>query len=322
MYILGRYMNKLKKYINNFNKIQNEKDKTYIVTGANSGLGFSVTKHLASLGARVIMACRNLDKAEKAKNTLLTLYPSADLIILPYDQADFKSIDTFVDQIISKYHDVFGIVLNAGIFHPKKGLSTKDGYPLTVGTNYLGVFYLLHKLQEQGLWSQSTERRLIFIGSLSWYKVKATQIKDILTFKRSSSIKEYSQSKTLLGALAFQLAKHQKDIIHLPKHIKVLLMHPGIASTNIVASRQSAYPTWFSKLAQSALSVFVHSSDKAALGIMRLLLEEEVNEQMIIVPRGLFHISGFPTIKRYPKNLKKIGKKIINVSKDVISQKE
>lgn len=241
----GLNMNKFSKFYNHFNLNQKVEGKTYIVTGANSGLGFSVTKHLISFGARVIMACRHLEKAEKAKSALLEIEPHAHLIVLPYDQANFTSIDHFVNQIVLKYSDFSAIVLNAGIFHPKKGLSTKEGYPLTVGTNYLGVFYLLKKLQEQGIWKQMIDRRVIFIGSLSWQKVNVSEIQDILTFKRSSSIKEYAQSKTLLGALAYQLAKHEKDTLYLPSHVKVLMMHPGITSTNIVASRQSSYPCGF-----------------------------------------------------------------------------
>lgn len=78
---------------------------------------------------------------------------------------------------------------------------------------------------------------------------------------------------------------------------------------------------WFSKLAKKVLSIFVHSPDKATLGIMRLLFEEEVNEQMIVVPRGLFNISGYPTIKKYPINLIKMDKTIIRISDQVISKK-
>ncbi len=307
--------NNIIKYLNSYKRIEG---KTYIVTGANSGLGFSVTKHLISLGARVIMACRNLDKAHKAKDTLLQMYPHSNLLILPFDQADFKSIDEFVNEISMNYSDFFGIVLNAGIFHPKKGLLTKDGYPVTIGTNYVGVYYLLKKLQEQQLFNQPIDRRIVFIGSLSWSKVNHSKIENILTDNTSSSIKEYAQSKTLLGSLAYQLSRHNKDGFYIPENVRVLLMHPGVTSTNIVSSKESSYPKWFSSLARKALSICVHSSDKASLGVIMLLLSKEVNEDKMIVPRGLLHISGYPKETKYSKKLRSIDHRLINISNRLI----
>ncbi|MFA7423254.1 MAG: SDR family NAD(P)-dependent oxidoreductase, partial [Acholeplasmataceae bacterium] len=121
---------KIRRYLEQFDSIENQ---TFIITGANSGLGYSTTKHLASLGAHVVMACRNLDKAELAKNEIKKFYPNAKLSIIHYDQADFKSIDLFVEEVFKSHADFKSIILNAGIYHPKKGLLTKDGYPLTMG---------------------------------------------------------------------------------------------------------------------------------------------------------------------------------------------
>lgn len=287
---------------------------TYIVTGANSGLGLSVTKHLLECGAYVIMACRNLFKAHEAKKAIISRYPDAKLIILEYDQADFQSIDRFVDQVVLKYSDFSGIVFNAGIFHPQKGLLTKDGFPLTVGTNYLGAFYLLKKLQDNNLWKQEINRRLVFVGSLSWRRIKSSYIKALLTGKSASAIKAYGISKTMVGSLAYQLAKHESAILYLPSHVKVLLMHPGISSTNIVSSHQSAYPKWFSTIAKLAMKLFLQSAAKASLGILKLLSDEQVSEKKLVVPRGLFHIWGSPKTINYPKNLRFIGETLIDIS--------
>jgi len=66
--------------------------KLYIVTGANSGIGFHTTLSLVYKGASVIMACRNLTKAQKAKEKILEEFPNANLFIEEYDQASFDSI--------------------------------------------------------------------------------------------------------------------------------------------------------------------------------------------------------------------------------------
>lgn len=312
-------MSKYKKFLNKFKAEEKLSGKTYIVTGANSGLGFSVTKHLISVGAKVVMACRNIKRAEKAQEELLKIYPNAYLDILLYDQADLESIDKFAEEVKLKHQDFSGLVLNAGIFHPQKGLKTQQGFPLTVGTNYIGVFYLLKKLEEVGLWNQLVERRIILVGSLAWKKIETSEVSEILTNQDYKSFKEYSESKTLIGMLAYNLSRHQEDIITIPKHVKVLLMHPGISSTNIVGSIQGSYPKWFSRLAQRFLNVFVHSPDKAALGTIKLLLKEDVDEQMISVPRGIFHISGYPKLIKYPKKLKKENKNLLTITYETIN---
>lgn len=312
-------MNKYKKFLNSFKRKEDVLEKTYIITGANSGLGFSTTKHLISVGAKVVMACRSQGRAEKAREELLKIYPEAHLDILLYDQADFNSIQQFAENVKLKYNNFSGLVLNAGIFHPQKGLKTKQDFPLTVGTNYLGVFYLLKKLEEVGLWEEQIERRIILIGSLAWKKIERAQINEILTKQNYKSFKEYSHSKTLIGTLAYNLSRHQEDVLSVPNHVKVLLMHPGVSSTNIVASSQGSYPKWFSRLAKRALNLFVHSPDKASLGTIKLLLKEDVTEEMISVPRGLFHISGYPKLRRYPKKLKKIDNELLNLTNEIIN---
>ena len=69
---------KIKCYLEQFDSIENQ---TFIITGANSGLGYSTTKHLASLGAMIIMACRNLDKAELAKNEIKNFIQTQNFLL-------------------------------------------------------------------------------------------------------------------------------------------------------------------------------------------------------------------------------------------------
>ena len=305
---------RVKKYLNKYHDV---KGKTYIVTGANSGLGFSVTKHLVSLGAKVIMACRNLNKATKAREKLLDLFPSANLILVEYDQADFASIEHFATLVKNEYQDFAGLILNAGVFHPQKGLTTKQGYPLTVGTNYLGVYYLLVQLHNKALFDQKFGRRIVFVGSLSWYRVKVEKARAHLTIDQGTEMAKYCRSKTALGALSYYLSRHQEaTYLYIPNNIKVLTMHPGVTSTNIVAS----YPRWLQKLAHKVLRVFTHHPDVAALGIIDLALKKEVDEDKIAVPRGLFHISGYPSYKKYPHNLMTNYHRLIDLTNEVINK--
>ena len=72
--------------------VPNQSGKCFIVTGANTGIGFEVSRVLAARGARVLFACRDRAKAEAAMAKIRSLTPGADLAFLPLDQADLVSI--------------------------------------------------------------------------------------------------------------------------------------------------------------------------------------------------------------------------------------
>lgn len=310
-------LTRVQKFLNQF---ENVEGKTFIVTGANSGLGYSASKHFIHLGARVIMACRNLVKAEEARQKLLALYPNSEIIVLPYDQANFESIDRFVKIISEHYADFTGIILNAGIYHPQKGLVTTQGFPLTIGTNYIGVYYLLKELTDAGIWQKQQERRIVFVGSLSWYRVHIRQLDILLTTFRGSPTARYCRSKTALGSLSYHLAQHEQDsFFNVPPHVKILIMHPGVSATNIVGSKSSSFPKWFTKMANNALTLFVHSPDVASLSIIKLALSEHVREDKVAVPRGLFHISGYPKLMNYPKNLQENIQPLLAMTEEVVA---
>jgi len=66
----------------NISKAPSQKGKIAIVTGANAGLGYETALALAQKEAKVIMACRNMGKAEKAKAAILKEVPNGDLEIM------------------------------------------------------------------------------------------------------------------------------------------------------------------------------------------------------------------------------------------------
>ena len=102
------------------------KGKKVLITGSNSGIGYKETEIMLYLGADVIMACRNLQKAEKARDALLQDYPNASIILMELDMADFASIDRFVGKVSQDKIDVDYFVNNAGVFH-QPNQKTADG---------------------------------------------------------------------------------------------------------------------------------------------------------------------------------------------------
>ena len=82
--------------------------KRYIVTGGNSGLGFETVRALATHGAEVVMASRNLAKAEVAASKI-----RGTVVVAELDLANLSSIETFVREFTWQQLDA--LILNAGV---------------------------------------------------------------------------------------------------------------------------------------------------------------------------------------------------------------
>lgn len=121
--------------------------KTVIVTGANSGLGLWISRRLLDLDYRVIMACRNLEKARKAIDSLPEFYQRKAFVIKRLDLADFDSVKKFVDELAGE--SLYALVCNAGISYEGPFRYTRNGIEETFGTNYLGHFMLCNLLLQK-----------------------------------------------------------------------------------------------------------------------------------------------------------------------------
>lgn len=273
-----------KKYLDNLSV--SLKNKNVIVTGANSGIGLETCFHLAYLNASIIMACRNKEKAEAAKKKILEKYPSCSIQIIHYDQSSFASISSFVREINDIKID--GLVLNAGVYFPRHDYKTEDGYELTFGTNYVGVYYLLKKLKDK---LEENKTRVVMVTSLTSYL--SSSKRKIISYKKLTRNKSYGFSKLCLSRLFVHLSSTSVNASY-------RLVHPGITATNILSSEKTGFPSWFSKIGHSFLYLFVHKASKAALcSILGLVDQDEYKKY--IAPRGPFAISGFPKKKRIPK---------------------
>lgn len=120
------------------------KDKVYIVTGANSGMGEGVARLLYSKNAKVYIACRSEEKATKAMARMRKAAPRSkgQLVFLSLDLADLTTVKTAAQNFLkqeSKLHVLFN---NAGVMvgPAEPPLKTVQGYELALGVNCVGTF--------------------------------------------------------------------------------------------------------------------------------------------------------------------------------------
>ncbi|XP_078503534.1 WW domain-containing oxidoreductase [Lissotriton helveticus] len=147
-------------------------NKVAIVTGANSGIGFETAKSFALHGATVILACRNLVRAEEAKRQILEEWHKAKVEVIPLDLASLRSVQHFAETFKAKNVPLHLLICNAAIFGSCWSL-TEDGLESTFQTNHLGHFYLVHLLQES--LRRSSPSRVVIVSSESH---RFTDIKD------------------------------------------------------------------------------------------------------------------------------------------------
>jgi protochlorophyllide reductase len=123
-----------------------EPAKTCIITGASSGVGLWATRALAQRGWHVIMACRDLAKAQAAAAELGI--PESQRTILHIDLGDQASVRRFADEFHALGRPLDALLLNAAVYLPRleAPLRSPEGYEISVATNYFGHFLLAHLL--------------------------------------------------------------------------------------------------------------------------------------------------------------------------------
>ena len=117
--------------------IPDQTGRTYVITGANSGIGLSAARELAGKGARVILAVRNTTKGEEAARTI-----PGETEVRALDLADLGSVRAFAEAIDE---DVDVLINNAGVMNIPLA-KTRDGFEMQFGTNHLGHFALTNLL--------------------------------------------------------------------------------------------------------------------------------------------------------------------------------
>lgn len=137
--------------------------KTYIVTGANTGLGFETTKALVERDATVIMACRSIERADKAIGAIRKQTINGTMIACHLDLSSFESIVDFVENIKENYPTFNCLINNAGLATPHGNQKTTEGFELHFGTNHLGHFLLTRLLQGR---IEANNARIVVVSSM------------------------------------------------------------------------------------------------------------------------------------------------------------
>lgn len=121
-----------------------------IVTGASGGIGLQIARELCRRKATVILACRNLPKAQAAMDGLLKQMPGANCEVRHLDLSSLASVRHFAAGICADFPAVHALINNAGVMlTAKEPQLSADGHEMHLQVNYLAAVLLAELLRER-----------------------------------------------------------------------------------------------------------------------------------------------------------------------------
>ena len=262
--------------------------KTAVVTGANSGLGYQISKALAKKGARVIMACRDTNKGREALELILSEHPAQVPEVMKLDLADLTSVKSFASELRSRMDKLDLLINNAGLMAIPYN-RTKDGFEMQFGVNHLGHFALTAALWP--LIRQTSASRIITVSSAAHHigKIRTWDIHWEQSYKRWGA---YGMSK--LSNLLFTKELSER-ITRSGIEVIAAAAHPGYASTELQAKgARMEGARWKARFFNMANGLFAQSAEMGALPVLYAATAEGVDQGSYFGPGGFLRMTGWP----------------------------
>ncbi|WP_419932203.1 SDR family NAD(P)-dependent oxidoreductase [Candidatus Poriferisodalis sp.] len=202
---------------------------TYIVTGANSGVGLETTRQLVTQGAHVVMACRRVEAGEEASRSFAGLAGTHEVMRL--DLADLHSVREFAAAFTAEHDRLDGLVCNAGMVNMRRDLErTTDGFESTIAVSYFGHFLLTELLLDT--LKATAPSRMAILSSVVHAgspKNRPQLVLDDLNYERRdfSGMRAYCEAKVATVLYAAELAQRLEGA-----DVSTFSVHPGWARSN------------------------------------------------------------------------------------------
>ncbi|XP_012689092.1 retinol dehydrogenase 11-like isoform X2 [Clupea harengus] len=209
--------------------------KTVLITGANTGIGKETAADLASRGARVILACRDLVKATLAAEDIRERSGNGNIVVKRLDLASLQSVRQLAKDLLETEERLDILINNAGVMSCPKW-QTEDGFEMQFGVNHLGHFLLTNCLLD--LLKKSAPSRIVNVSSLAHERAEI-YFDDINLDKDYTPQKAYKQSKLANVLFSRELSKRLQGT-----GVTVYSLHPGIIHTELGRHFWPKLPLW------------------------------------------------------------------------------
>ncbi|MFE3054926.1 oxidoreductase [Nocardia sp. NPDC059239] len=251
-------------------EIQDQTGRTFVITGANGGLGEQTTKVLAGKGATVIMACRNAAKAQEVADRI-----EGDVRVASLDLASLDSVRQFADG--TGEFDV--LINNAGLMNIPFS-RTKDGFETQWGVNHLGHFALT------GLLLDRIRDRVVTLASIAHKQTPKLWIDDLnYEHRRYQRNLAYAQAKLSNLMFAREL---QRRLTEAGSAKRSYAVHPGVSATDLFAHTE----TVLDKISKPFIRIVGQSPYHAAYSSLFAATETDADPTVYWGPTRLFGSQG------------------------------
>lgn len=199
--------------------------KTIIITGANSGIGYVTALELAKSDAEIIFAGRSEERNAAAIQEVKAATGNKNLHFMSLDLNSLESVSDFASEWAKTGKSIDILINNAGLAG-QRGI-TKDGFEIHFGVNHLGHFLLTHLLLPHI--KEHAGARIVHVASRAHTRVKTIQLEHVQKVTRTvSGFPEYCESKLANVCFNRSLAPLVKN-----RGIHTYSLHPGVVASNI-----------------------------------------------------------------------------------------
>jgi retinol dehydrogenase 12 len=199
--------------------------RTFLVTGANTGIGRATAEALARQGASVYVASRSVEKGSAAVAAIKAGTGSEAVFFLPLDLADLESVRACASEFLALGEPLHVLINNAGV-GGARGV-TKQGFELTFGINHLGHFALTTALLDRIV--ESAPSRVVTVASDAHYQAQGIDFTALRRPARGiTGLNEYAVSKLCNVLFSAELARRVAGT-----GVTTYALHPGVVASDI-----------------------------------------------------------------------------------------
>jgi NAD(P)-dependent dehydrogenase (short-subunit alcohol dehydrogenase family) len=256
-----------------------------LITGANSGIGFDTARSLASRGAHVVMACRNVERARAAESEISSAGGSTE--VLQIDLADLASVTGAAEQFLAGHDRLHLLINNAGMMATPEQ-RTSQGLEWQLGINHFGHFALTGQLL--GVLMGSEQSRVVTVSSLA-HGGGVIDFADLNSERSYSPWAAYGRSK--LANLLF-MSELQRRLAAADSSTISVAAHPGISATNLSSGMGGITSKLVPLIMPLVNAVIAQPAAMGALPTLRAATDPTVTGGDYFGPDGRGERKGYP----------------------------
>lgn len=264
--------------------IPDQSGRIAVITGANSGLGFSSARELAARGADVIIVCRNPERGRKARELIDAAGPG-DVSLVLADMSEPDEVQRAAEEITSITDRVDILINNAGLLVPGGHAVNSAGWEIHFATNYVGGFLLSRHLLP--LYRDVEGARVVAVSSLAHGHFRDLRWPD----PNSPDIRGYrgyAQSKLACLMFGRELDRRLAAARDTGARARSLVAHPGIAATSFI----DRLPGLLGRIGGPAVTRLFNDSDSGSDALLAAATDMSITGGAYLGPTGPFEAKG------------------------------